>query len=97
MKTLDLENMGLETLSHKELMEIEGGGFWDILGNIAGALAVVGLFVGLVAGSWVVLLAGAVLIVAGGAAAAVAQVLDENGLEYNEFMAGLNDILPWQA
>jgi len=43
MKTLELNRMGLESLSFEETADIYGGGFWSILAKIGLCAAVVGV------------------------------------------------------
>ena len=41
MKTLELNSYQVSELSHNEQIELVGGSFWSVLGNILGGIAYV--------------------------------------------------------
>ena len=45
MKSLALENYGVDTLSFDEMMVIDGGGFWETLGIIVGIVVAVAVVI----------------------------------------------------
>ena len=52
MKNLDLKAYGVEELDKKEMMEVDGGGFW---GNVSVGLAYVGMVAAAATGAGVVI------------------------------------------
>ena len=45
MKTMELERFSVSELSKEESIEITGGSFWSVFGQIVGALTFVGLVI----------------------------------------------------
>lgn len=63
MKSLKLENFGVQELNFQEQMAIDGGSFWSVLAGIGAAVAMIGVAVAVTA----VTLGGATALVVGAA------------------------------